>query len=116
MRLTSSEFATTPPDADTISKYIWSITPDGSAESIQETSSNPYQPTGLLLNTWHTVTVTHRGTTLGDSTASASSRFKTGASRNLADHYDAKVAEIEARFEARLAALEAKGSRRKKAD
>ena len=105
--LESSTFSTTPEtDAlgnplDALETITWSITPDGEAEMIQTAgpsgTQNPYQPTGLSLNTWHTVKVKHKGLLLGESIGpwSNSVRFKTGASRTLAEHYLAQIRDLE---------------------
>ena len=97
--LESSAFSTTPAtDAkgdplDALKTITWSIKPDGGDEMIQQAgpsgTSNPYQPTGLTLNTWHTIKVKHEGLLLGESQGpwSTSTRFQTGASRTLKDHY-----------------------------
>ena len=74
VRLESSAFSTTPATdvdeipLDALEKITWSIKPDGGAEMIQDAgTSNPYQPTGLSLNTWHTIKVKHKGLLLGES-------------------------------------------------
>ena len=126
--LKSSDFSTTPetnPDGnpmDALKTITWSITPDGGAEMLQTAgpsgTENPYQPTGLTLNEWHTVKVKHEGLLLGESLGpwSDSVRFKTGASRNLREHYTTQIEELRSALEA-AAAAEAKPKRgRKKAD
>ena len=105
--LESSAFSTTPAtDADgapldALKTITWSIKPDGGDEMIQTAgpsgTSNPYQPTGLTLNTWHTIKVKHEGLLLGESIGpwSTSTRFQTGASRSLKEHYVTQIRELE---------------------
>ena len=105
--LESSAFSTTPAtDADgapldALKTITWSIKPDGGDEMIQTAgpsgTSNPYQPTGLTLNTWHTIKVKHEGLLLGESEGpwSTSTRFQTGASRSLKEHYVTQIRELE---------------------
>ena len=123
--LKSSDFSTTPetnPDGnpiDALKTITWSITPDNGAEMIQVAgqsgTENPYQPTGLTLNEWHTVKVKHEGLLLGESLGpwSDSIRFKTGASRNLREHYTTQIEEMRSELE-ELKAKQKRG--RKKAD
>ena len=121
--LESSAFSTTPetnPDTggplDALEKITWSITPDGGAEMIQEAgpsgTSNPYQPTGLQLGTWHTIKVKHEGLLLGESIGpwSTSTRFQTGASRSLKEHYVRQITALEQQLAA------AQGTKTRSAD
>ena len=102
--LESSPFSTTPPTnpdgsaLDALTKITWSITPDGGGEMIQDAgTSNPYQPTGLELDTWHTIKVKHEGLKLGESIGpwSNTARFKTGLSRSLKEHYVKQIKGLE---------------------
>jgi hypothetical protein len=102
--LESTQFSTTPNGADILRNIEWRITPDGGDEYISNAgTTNPWNPPGLSLNTWHTVTCVHQGAGLEDSIASAEVRFKTGGTRNLYTYYKERVASLESR----LASIEA---------
>ena len=91
--LKSSEFATTPEGIDGLKGIIWKL--NGVEQT--ETTDNPYKPTGLTINTSYSVEVQHIGFSLGSSEWSTTTTFQTGASRNLRDYYEAKIAELEAK-------------------
>ena len=106
--LESSAFSTTPSNnpntggpLDALETITWSITPDGGDEMIQVAgvsgTDNPYRPTGLVLSTWHTIKVKHKGLLLGESEGpwSPSTRFKTGSSRSIKEHYLKRIKVLE---------------------
>jgi hypothetical protein len=76
VQLRSSDFATTPPDSDTLKEIIWDI--DGTEYSAGVT--NPWKPlNNLTPNTTHTVKVKYKGNVLEDSNWSPTVSFTTGA-------------------------------------
>ena len=109
VELESSQFATTPDGVDGLKEIIWNINNvDQSAGTL-----NPYRPTGLPLNSEVTIKVKHVANSIGESDWSTSTKFFTGASRTLKDHYMTRILELEQA----LAAAEAKPKRsRKKED
>ena len=95
VELESSQFATTPDGVDGLKEIIWNINNvDQSAGT-----NNPYRPTGLPLNSEVTIKVKHVANSIGESEWSASTKFTTGASRTLRDHYMARIKELEAEVE-----------------
>ena len=77
VQLRSSDFATTPPDVDTLKEIIWSI--NGIEYSAGVT--NPWSPLEKLpTNSTVTVKVKYKGNTLEDSDWSPNVTFTTGAS------------------------------------
>ena len=98
VRLQSSLFATTPPNADTLKNIVWEL--NGAEQNAG--TSNPYTPS-LNTNTTYTVRVKHQGNTLEDSPWSDQTTFTTGATRNLYTYYKERVEVLENR----LAGLEA---------
>ena len=99
VELRSTNFATTPENADTLKNIVWEL--NGTTQDAG--LSNPYKPSGLALNTTYTVRVKHQGNDLDDSEWSASTTFTTGATRNLYTYYKERVELLEAR----LAGIEA---------
>ena len=94
---------------DGLKEIIWNI--NGVDQSAG--TNNPYRPTGLPLNSEVTIKVKHVANSIGESEWSASTKFTTGASRTLKDHYVKQIRELEQQ----LSAAEAKPKRgRKKAD
>ena len=95
VELKSSNFATTPADADTLKNIVWEL--NGVTQDAG--TSNPYKPTGLALNTEYTVRVKHQGNSLPDSAWSTSTTFTTGATRNLYTYYNERIAALVTRIE-----------------
>ena len=95
VELKSSNFATTPADADTLKNIVWEL--NGVTQDAG--TSNPYKPTGLALNTEYTVRVKHQGNSLPDSAWSTSTTFTTGATRNLYTYYEERINSLIQRIE-----------------
>ena len=69
---------------------------------------------GILgLNNSVTINVKHVGIALGISETSGDVTFTTGAVRNVGEYYQARLEEVEARFDAQIAALKSKNSSKK---
>ena len=98
VELLSSNFATTPDNADSLKNIVWEL--NGATQDAG--LSNPYKPT-LSTDTTYTVRVKHQGNSLEDSAWSTSTTFTTGATRNLYTYYKERVELLEAR----LAGIEA---------
>ena len=94
VELKSTDFATTPENADTLKNIVWEL--NGAEQNAGV--SNPYKPTGLALNTEYTVRVKHQGNDLDDSEWSTATTFTTGATRNLYTYYKERVELLEARI------------------
>ena len=91
VELESTQFATTPDGVDGLKEIIWNINNvDQSAGTL-----NPYRPTGLPLNSEVTIKVKHVANSIGESEWSASTKFTTGASRTLKEHYVRQIRELE---------------------
>ena len=95
VELLSSNFATTPPAADTLKNIVWEL--NGVEQDAG--TSNPYKPSGLAINTTYTVRVKHQGNRLNDSSWSTSTTFSTGAVRNLHEYYQDLIAGLVNRIE-----------------
>ena len=95
VELKSSNFATTPADADTLKNIVWEL--NGTTQDAG--TSNPYKPTGLATNTTYTVRVKHQGNSLEDSAWSTSTTFTTGATRNLYTYYQERINSLIQRIE-----------------
>ena len=80
---------------DGLKEIVWNI--NGVDQSAG--TNNPYRPTGLPLNTEVTIKVKHVANSIGESEWSTSTKFTTGASRTLKDHYIARIRELEAEVE-----------------
>ena len=78
VELKSSNFATTPSQADTLKEIIWEL--NGVEESAS--MSNPFKPT-LETDTVYSVRVKHKGNLLNDSDWSVMTTFTTGSSETL---------------------------------
>ena len=101
VELRSSDFATTPADADTLKNIVWEIKNNDLNTTVEESASlsNPYKPS-LNINTSYTVRVKHQGNSLPDSAWSTSSvTFQTGATRNLYTYYEERIASLVTRIE-----------------
>ena len=98
VELRSTDFATTPENADTLKNIVWEL------NNVEQNAglSNPYKPT-LNTNTTYTVRVKHQGNSLEDSAWSTVTTFTTGATRNLYTYYKERVELLESR----LASIEA---------
>ena len=108
VELESSQFATIPDGVDGLKEIIWNINDvDQSAGT-----NNPYRPIGLPLNSQVTIKVKHVANSIGESQWSDSTKFSTGASRTLKDHYMTRILELETA----LADAKPKRSRKKKED
>ena len=93
VELKSTDFATTPDNADTLKNIVWEL--NGTEQNAG--LSNPYKPT-LGTDTTYTVRVKHQGNALDDSEWSASTTFTTGATRNLYTYYKERVELLESRL------------------
>ena len=98
VELKSTDFATTPENADTLKNIVWEL--NGAEQNAGV--SNPYKPT-LSTDTTYTVRVKHQGNDLEDSAWSTATTFTTGATRNLYTYYKERVELLESR----LASIEA---------
>ena len=94
VELQSSNFATTPDNADSLKNIVWEL--NGAEQNAG--TSNPYKPSGLALNTEYTVRVKHQGNALEDSAWSTSTTFTTGATRNLYTYYKERLQVLETRL------------------
>ena len=100
--LRTSDFATTPFQADTLRNIVWEL----NGQEQNAGTMNPFKPT-VSTNTTYTVRAKHQGNALEDSEWSDSVTFTTGATRNLYEYHIAALESVRANFEARVAALEA---------
>ena len=95
VELESSQFATTPDGIDGLKEIVWNI--DGVDQSAG--TLNPYRPTGLPVNSEVTIKVKHIANSIGESGWSASTKFTTGATRNLYTFYEERITALVTRIE-----------------
>ena len=96
VELESSQFATVPDGVDGLKEIIWNINNvDQSAGTL-----NPYRPTGLPLNSEVTIKVKHVANSIGESQWSTSTKFTTGASRTLQEHYVRQIRDLQMAIDA----------------
>ena len=110
VELQSSEFSTTPSDADGLKEIVWNL----NGVDQPGTTLNPYKPSGLAINTTYTVKVKHVAQKLEPSDWSDSITFTTGASRSLKEHYVSKILGLEEAL--KEAEAKPKRTRKKKED